>query len=311
VLQQVIKLNYSTIEAIDMEPAFLVSQRQYKVLSIIPMCTAPLSVLGSATITYMILSRRKERLKQSYHRIMLATSTADFVFSTSLGLGALAVPRDSGALFARGTVATCTAQGVFIHTGLSVFVCNTFLMLYFLLIIRYKVSEETFRRFEKLTYVAAFVIPAVVSMIGISLDIFNPVGIGLNRCYIGDFPQGCTHNANVTCERGESADFLIWLFALGPAILFFVIIFTCLGLIVWTVFQVKRQSMGAERSMRSEETLRSVAVQAALYALVFFNTFFWTLVLHMMESIDEMSSSAERVYPIAVISECFVPLQGL
>jgi hypothetical protein len=30
-----------------------------------------------------------------------------------------------------------------------------------------------------------------------------------------------------------------------------------------------------------------------------------------VESIDEMSSSAERVYPIAVISECFVPLQGL
>jgi hypothetical protein len=93
---------------------------RFRLLAILPLLTAPLSVAGSSLIIYTILAERRKKLEGVYHRLMLGMSTADFISSLSMiVLGPWAVAQDASEFSpgARGNVRTCDASGFFLILG--------------------------------------------------------------------------------------------------------------------------------------------------------------------------------------------------
>ena len=69
------------------------TEAQQKILSIIPHITGSMSMIGSLSIIYDILSDRKERLKSPYFRILLAIGCVDTSSSFWIGLSTWPIPR--------------------------------------------------------------------------------------------------------------------------------------------------------------------------------------------------------------------------
>ena len=98
--------------------ATLYSEYQKRVLAILPYLTAPLSVLGSSAIIYVLIKEgmlRKRASNPSFGRLMLGLSTMDIVFSfTILIFGSWAVPEGSPYAYnPRGSTTTCNIAGFF------------------------------------------------------------------------------------------------------------------------------------------------------------------------------------------------------
>jgi hypothetical protein len=73
---------------------------QQLTLAVLPMLTAPLSLLGSILLVYRIFPGRNK--KTTYNRLLLAMAVVDIVSSTNLSLSTLLVPSDTYArLFLR------------------------------------------------------------------------------------------------------------------------------------------------------------------------------------------------------------------
>ena len=81
---------------------------QKQALAIIPKLTGPLSILGSCSILYDILSDKKRKLKRPYFRIMLVLSFVDIITSFSTFLSTWPIPQGTeGVVYAAGTTETC------------------------------------------------------------------------------------------------------------------------------------------------------------------------------------------------------------
>jgi hypothetical protein len=72
----------------------LYNKTQKRVLGIIPYLSAPFSILGSASIIYVLIVDKEENLKKPFGRLMLSLSTMDLIYSLSLVfLGSWSVPK--------------------------------------------------------------------------------------------------------------------------------------------------------------------------------------------------------------------------
>jgi hypothetical protein len=90
------------------------SVHQQIALSIVPVITGFLSLLGSSFIIYLIYKDREKKLKKTYHRLLLGISTSDWLNSARACTSSFLMPRGTpGVWKAQGTQATCTMQGFF------------------------------------------------------------------------------------------------------------------------------------------------------------------------------------------------------
>lgn len=72
----------------------LYNKTQKSVLGIIPYLSATFSILGSASIIYVLIVDKEENLKKPFGRLMLSLSTMDLIYSLSLVfLGSWSVPK--------------------------------------------------------------------------------------------------------------------------------------------------------------------------------------------------------------------------
>jgi hypothetical protein len=86
------------------------------------------------------------------------------------------------------------------------FIDNTCLAIYYLLVVKYAVSEETLRRnVEPAMHLFAISFGGFTAVIGIFLDLYNNADLW---CWIAPYPLNCLDSwtyGESTCERGDNA----------------------------------------------------------------------------------------------------------
>ena len=141
------------------------SPRQQTILVWTPRISGIISALSSLWIIgHVILTHGSHYTV--FHELIMSMSVCDILVSTADALSTLPIPRyddngdPTGFLGARGTEATCTAQGFLIELGLiGGVVYNLALSFYHLLMIRYRWREDRLRRVARM-----FHIPMVIGV---------------------------------------------------------------------------------------------------------------------------------------------------
>jgi hypothetical protein len=132
------------------------------VLALLPHFLAPLSVLGSLAIIYRILGFDRHGIdasnKKTYYRLLAAMCIGDVFGSVAFSFGGVLVPRETLLYSAKGNLATCTAQGFFLHVSvLAVLFYNTGLMICFVMTIRYGWTESyVTKRLEPIIHILSW-----------------------------------------------------------------------------------------------------------------------------------------------------------
>jgi hypothetical protein len=173
-----------------------------------------LSVAASSIIVYQVVlriikDRRSQRrdLVTPYHRLMLGFSLADILYSFWVGLSTLVVPESSGVIYGFGTTATCSIQGFFLQFGAATHLYIAILSLYFLLKIRYNVTDDTlYHRYEFWFHAIPWVVAIGTGSMGVALQIYNPMIVPEMGCWVGPFPTDCLDPGGPPCTRGYKTD---------------------------------------------------------------------------------------------------------
>jgi hypothetical protein len=225
-----------------------------------------LSLVASSIIAYKIYRRFKTSRRSgvgnrrnfevtTYHRMLLGISFLDILFSIgSLG-GTFAVPASTGVVFGHGTTATCSAQGFLLQMGAALPLYTACLNTFFMLKIRYNVSDAVVcRRYEPWFHGIPIVFALSTGTLGVLLKIFNPINIPEMGCWIAPYPKGCIVSGE--CTRGykiaEWLDLYAWSFAYGVFfVAFLVVLFTSILIYKSLLFQERRNALYLGASLQS------------------------------------------------------------
>ena len=193
-----------------------------------------LSILGSGTILFIRIRRRRREASTVYERLIVGISVVDLLMSSALFWNPVVLPKWTNLPFAKGTFGTCEWSGFFLYFFLGGTVYNGALATYFLLSVRYlKTERQIARILEPTVHVLALALPLVVGGIGLKRHAYNPHGL-YGTCLLTAFPVECVvQDSGVACERGGDDTLLSLLvvgtqaiFGLGGAIITFVVYWT-------------------------------------------------------------------------------------
>jgi hypothetical protein len=156
-------------------------------------------------------------------------------------------------------------------------------------------------------------VPVVLGIVGLTMELYTPNGLGFQRCYIGTYPPGCDQMPGVECYRGNEKSTLLQLwfsiYLAAPAYSL-VAIFTVL--IYWTTRQEYRRSSANDRNSvlnSARETRR----QSLAYGIMSFNSFIWICIpVRIQKSVHGITPEEllNIIYPLQVLAVVFWPLQG-
>ncbi|KAL7526504.1 hypothetical protein ACHAWF_001797 [Thalassiosira exigua] len=228
-------------------------QWQFACAAYIPLLTANLSVVGSSLIIHSILrgdrptekSKTKvsannnnnnngvaapsRKLHQPQHRILLAMSCCDVVYSLAKAWTFLLAPKGYGVPGAQGNLNTCALQGfiiqLFVHsTGGYTALLSIY---YYLTICRGWKPQEFSKRVERLAHLSILGLFLTLAIVGVNVKLYNPV---FGFCFIGSYPPGCERGEGTpTCDRfpPQQLGLLYEIFAQAWIQAFFVVIIFC------------------------------------------------------------------------------------
>lgn len=111
--------------------------------------------------------RNKKRRSKMNNQMMVALSVFDLIGSVAYALTSLPMPESDGIYGSRGNDATCTAQGFFIQVGTIAAFLNVSLAVYYLLVIRYKWSENKVKRYRVWFFACPIVVGLAFAFAGI------------------------------------------------------------------------------------------------------------------------------------------------
>jgi hypothetical protein len=179
----------------------------------------------------------------TYHRILVGVSILDIMYSFWAALSVLPVPSSSGGVFAHGTVATCSTQAFFVQLTTPIVMYMAALNTYFMLKIRYNVSDAVITRYYEVWFHAIpIVVWLIFGTIGLSLKIFGPVGLPELGCWLGSYPVGCAFTN--TCTRGYKfapyVDWYAWIFSYVWLFLSIIIVFVN-TILIYTAIRKQEQ----------------------------------------------------------------------
>eukprot|EP00547_Thalassionema_nitzschioides_P011668 CAMPEP_0194262578 /NCGR_PEP_ID=MMETSP0158-20130606/46617_1 /TAXON_ID=33649 /ORGANISM="Thalassionema nitzschioides, Strain L26-B" /LENGTH=437 /DNA_ID=CAMNT_0039002737 /DNA_START=1 /DNA_END=1314 /DNA_ORIENTATION=- len=235
---------------------------------VIPIISGFISFLSSFFVLSIIW--KSGRLSSGYHLIMAFMSMSDIMASFAVSMTTLPMPRDVIYPFegpSYGTTRTCTAQGLVyaIGTALSLSM-NVFLAVYFLLRVRFRVTEISFkRRIFPIMFLVILVL-MVVYLPFYGLQVYNPSPYR-SYCTVSDYPYGCNEDPEVECIRfGHTHNSYFDSFKVVVLIslpVFFLTMVVSLGLIILTYYQNSRSLREARRQHRQvvDEALVEMTTQ--------------------------------------------------
>lgn len=289
----------------------LYSPLQQKVLTYTPVVTGPLSVFGSSFVVYDILADRRNKLKKTYHRILLGLSIMDSISSAGIvAFSSWAVPKDTPGVYgAQGNTATCDASGFFLHLNMSTALYTSLLSYFYVLVIRSRKSEKWIASYaEPIIHSVSILVPLITGAVALAMGFFNPLVVVAGWCWIIDFPANCSSTDEAECERGGNYKTFSRIAALGTfafAWCFIVVDMVLIFLTVRTTEKRLQQYAGDSAMRRTKET----GVQALLYIGSFFATYIALAIIQLVP-MDETASNRSYFFGLAFVGKFFMPLQG-
>lgn len=217
-------------------------------LQIIPRLPAALSLVGSSLIVVAVLKRRGALRKEPYHRMMFCLSLYDVLGGIWMALGSVPVPAEYGIPGSAGNTRICSAQGFFIHFTVGATIAyNTALVMYFLMKVRYNVTDFAIAKwYEPAVHALALFLSLANALSGVALEIFNPIGFGgpsnSPLCYIQAFPPGCDFVPDMECTRGGNASEAMWYTTIVPYLATTAATLVALALVMHTIVVSERRS---------------------------------------------------------------------
>lgn len=177
---------------------------------VIPTVTGSISFVSSALIIYIIArSGERNAYTATYHRIVVGMCLSDMLSSFAIALTTIPMPKDVHQVYnfdgaAYGTTTTCEIQAFTYSSGAGLSFCaSCFLSLYYLLTIRYSISNRQMTRYvEPIGLIISIAISCSPAVILIQDKFLNPLPF-ITWCDFGDYPYGCFNDEGGTCIRGD------------------------------------------------------------------------------------------------------------
>ena len=274
--------------------------------------SACLSILGSSLIIYLFI---KSEHKTPYKRLLLGMSLCDIVISFGVPFQWILVPQaTSQRVWAVGNDATCTALGIWWQLSFSAFWYNGMLTFYYLLTIRYGITDKIFSwRVEPFMHVMSVGYPLVTALIGAGMGFYSENELS-QGCWVKDYPRNCGTDPTETGETCKST-VIAWIFGGIPVFLMVVFIAVNNTLIYIhvrrTIYRSRRRSfLPTAASDAQTKRVRAVATQAFLYVTAFVLTSVWIVSIKILESMGFDGQHDDQIYFLLVGASVFSPLSG-
>jgi hypothetical protein len=286
------------------------SDGQEIAMSLLYVTSSVLSILGSLTIVFKVLSERNRAT--SYDRLMLGLSCSDIVSSLGWLMTPFLLPKEtSPRVWAVGNNATCSFLGFLTQLGFSSVLYNGFLSYYFLATIRHGVKRRDFaRKWEPWIHVFVALFAFVTSTVGVGMGFFSEVDIGMG-CWVNDYPKGCIDEECIS-------ETIAWIY--GPLPVFFAIISLIVnnGMVychVRSVFKASQAALVGENVnqviIRQDIQKREVATQGFLYVAAFFFCYWPLGTARGIEAFNTEGVDERKIYWALMSQAGALPLQGL
>ena len=178
-----------------------------------------------------------------YQRLLIGTSVIDLFHSFWAALSTLPVPASSGVVYGHGTVTTCSIQGFFVQFSAATPIYFAALTFYFMSKVCYHSTDAALsQRYEIYFHVLPIIVAFGGGIIGVSLQLFNPIALPELGCWIAPYPIGCARTN--TCTRGykiaEYSDWYAWCLAFMWFFLSFIVVFVNTTMIYTTIYYRER-----------------------------------------------------------------------
>lgn len=161
-----------------------ITNTQDKVLSILPIPSALLSIFGSSVILYMAISTRRQRKWTTYTRLLIGLSLCDIISSVSLAFSPFMRRPESGRVWAVGNDATCTAIGTMTQFSYSNLFFNAMLSYYFMITVRFQMKHSRIAKLvEPWMHFISIGYPLVTSVVGAAFGMYGEKATGMG-CWV-------------------------------------------------------------------------------------------------------------------------------
>jgi len=226
---------------------------------------------------------------------MFGMSVMDIIHSLAVSFSTFPAPiATTNVIFASGNSFTCAFQGFLTVFGLSAFYYNASLSVYFLLVSRYRRSEEWVK--NKVEYFL-HALPLVIGFSGsLTALVTDTLQFSVLRCFMENYPKDCWYNEDVECIRGANSVIMRLIFIGIPGNL------TMLSMIISSVsiFLYTRRIEGNDRKPSD-----CVARIAFMYCGSSILCYLWGMVVRGQDSFNQNMS-----FTMALLISIFHPLQG-
>ena len=172
---------------------------------------------------------------------------------------------------------------------------------------RYKWTEaRVVKMLELPMHALSLGIPFVGAVLALVFDLFNPVPRGLRRCYISIYPPNCSAWDGVECTKGSLP--LMMALMVVPGLVSMTFFMCCSILLYLTIRQrLLRSSRTSQHNVLNNS--QSMATQALLYSIFFFNTNIWLTLSFLIFFIGDVEK-AKVPFAILVLGDLFWLSQG-
>ncbi|VEU35650.1 unnamed protein product [Pseudo-nitzschia multistriata] len=211
-----------------------------------------LSILAGFYIFYWAW-RRKEHV---YHRLMMGISVYLILTRPMFVYGVSAVPEGTpGVWGAKGTTATCTAQGFIIHIGgMAAPTYFIGLSVYAWAVVAYaNFDAKKYQWIEKYIHILANGYAWGSAIYILSIQGFNHSGFHI--CWIASIPFGCGDETDIECTRGpQNISQVMSIFVGIPAVTFLVVpTIAMLALVLFLYRQQQRQQHQQDQNRQRDD----------------------------------------------------------
>mmetsp|Transcript_42475 Transcript_42475/g.102316 ORF Transcript_42475/g.102316 Transcript_42475/m.102316 type:complete len:501 (+) Transcript_42475:370-1872(+) len=314
----------------------MLSEAQYYTLIGVSMFSSTLSMASSSII--VISASRKPSSSSStsgtsnrsnnhnnsnksvsvYQRILLAMSLTDVIGSFFFLLHPFLLPRytrELGMRLASGNSATCTLAGFFlVLCPLLVTFLSLWLSLYFYMKVKYNKQERDMVKLFRHLVSASVLVCLGLAISGLVVPQGYAPRTYHNVCTFGDCVMGKVDECDV--ETGAS-----WYLGWVNVVLFVLPAVAALGLTAGLYCTVKKKlaatrqfSFVDQNTQQQQDLLKATRNQATLYALAYWNSFFWYFLYGMTGGDDptviDQEGEVPYLFAVQVLVWFFFPLQG-
>lgn len=148
---------------------------QEKILAVLPIPSAILSIIGSSIIIYIAIRSREKRTWTPYTRLLIGMSICDIIFSVTISMATFLRPQETSTrVWAFGNDASCSAIAFLNQFSFSSLFYNGMLSFYFLLAARFRKKNSEISRFiEPCMHFVSIGYPLVAAVVGAGMGIYG------------------------------------------------------------------------------------------------------------------------------------------